>query len=189
MSVLQLPPIGNRKKFLEDDFSDALKHLFVGAVIWKAAENTELCPFQRGLGMFTSLVQARSLYEFYHSDRRKRDDARAEDFALGWTAKWAGKESDLYKNYMAPWKPTNKRIIHLVYFRSKHSGGPVGEHDGPEHIKNKVLEFAKDLIGLTKDFINSVELDYRDSATHGLEKARKGADEAAGDCKIDNPFS
>jgi hypothetical protein len=182
---MRTPTLEDRKKFLEDDLSDALKGLFVGAVVWSAADKSELCPFQKGLGMFTSLVQARSLYEFYSSKRATAyDDARAHDFAPS----WAGRESALYNEYMVKGKPANKRVFHLVYFRSERSGGPTNEHDGPKHIKNRILEFAKDLRRLTEEFIKCVEPHFRDSVERGLEKALKGADEAANGCDIANPL-
>lgn len=182
---MRTPTLEDRKKFLEDDLSDALKGLFVGAVVWEAADKSERCPFQKALGMMTSLVQARSLYEFYSSKNATAyDDARAQHFAPSWTER----ESDLYNDYMAGGKPANKRVFHLVYFRSERSGGPIGEHDGPEHIKNKVLEFAKDLHRLTKEFIKCVEPHFRDTAERGLQKALKGAEEAAKGCNIDNPL-
>src|SRR5271169_2288093 len=123
---MRAPTIDEQKKFLEDDLSDALKGLFVGAVVWEAAHNSEQCPFQQGLGMMTTLVQARALYEFYSSKNATAyDDARAKQFASSWT----GTNSILYNDYMAGKKPANKRVFHLVYFRSEHSGGPVNEHD------------------------------------------------------------
>jgi hypothetical protein len=179
-------PLEERIKFLENDLADALKGLFVGAVIWKAADTSEICPFQKGIGMFASFLQARALYEFYHSKGSgKDDDARAKDFAPAWDV---AQQSDLYKQYMAPGRPANKRLFHLVYFRSEHSGGPIGEHDGPEHLKNRVLDFAKDLIRLTEDFINSVEPQFHESAERALQTGRTGGNEAAKACGIANPL-
>lgn len=79
--------LDERKKFLEDDLSDALKGLFVGAVVWAAADASERCPFQKGLGMFTNLVQARSLYEsaFGHLVRSGTDKRTAERPTSPWS--------------------------------------------------------------------------------------------------------
>lgn len=75
--------LDERKKFLEDDLSDALKGPFVGAVVWAAADASERCPFQKGLGMFTSLVQARALYEFYSPKLAEDDDAPVTLLPMG----------------------------------------------------------------------------------------------------------
>jgi hypothetical protein len=45
----------DREMFLEEDLSDALKGLFVGAVVWQAADGSD---FRIGLGFFTNIVQA-----------------------------------------------------------------------------------------------------------------------------------
>jgi len=176
--------LDERKKFLEDDLSDALKGLFVGAVVWAAADASERCPFQKGLGMYTNLVQARSLYEFYGPrPAGDDDDARASHFAPNWDRTGV---TPLGTKYMGWGKPANKRVFHLVYDRSVHAGG-LG-HDGPDHIKNQVIEFAKDLRGLTERFSQSVDSDFRTSVQLALEKALKGAAEAANGCGIANPL-
>jgi hypothetical protein len=98
------------------------KEKYGAAVAWQATEEVEKkaegCYAQRAQGMFTTLVQARALYDFYEQkERRKPGDAWASDFAPRWT--W---ESVLYRNYMANWKPVNKRVFHFVYDRSKAIG-------------------------------------------------------------------
>lgn len=114
--------LDERKNFLDEDLSDALKGLFVGAVVWVAADTLERCPFQKGLGMFTSLVQARALYEFYSPKPAEDDDARASHFAPNWRRTGV---TSLYTTYMGRGMPANKRVFHLVYGRSAHAGGPM----------------------------------------------------------------
>jgi hypothetical protein len=175
--------LDERKNFLDEDLSDALKGLFVGAVVWVAADTSERCPFQKGLGMFTSLVQARALYEFYSPKPAEDDDARASHFAPNWRRTGV---TSLYTKYMGRGMPANKRVFHLVYGRSAHAGGPG--HDGPDHIKNQVLEFAKDLRHLTQRFAQSVDSDFRESVERALGKALAGGAEAANGCGIINPL-
>jgi len=180
------------KKFLEADLRDALKGVFVGAVVWDAADEekgrAELCPFQRGIAMSASFVQARALYEFYSSKEGKKpkkeeeeDDARASDFLTPGTRK--DFKISLFSKYMVP---VNKRLFHLVYGRSGHAGGP--EHDEKKHIKSQVLAFAKDLRVLTEEFGDRVKGDFRDSVQFALREALKGAQEAADRCGIVNPI-
>ncbi len=180
---MRTPTLDEKRNFLNEDLADALKGLFVGAVIWVAADTSELCPFQKGLGMFTSLVQARALYEFYSPKPADYDDARASHFAPNWGRTGVTR---LCTKYMGRGMPANKRVFHLVYGRSAHAGGPG--HDGPDHIKNQVLEFAKDLRDLTERFAQSVDTDFRESVQRALQKALKGATEAAHGCGIANPL-
>lgn len=169
--------------FLEDDLYDALRWLFVGAVTWTAAKDQ---PNEYGrlevLGMSTSFVQARSLYEFFYGQPRPNDDARVRDFAPSWSEP----ESAVYRKYMAYGSPANKRFFHLVYNRAAHAGGTG--HDGPDHIKNQVLEFAKDIRRLTEVFIGVVPPDFRLATQDALGKALKEADLAAVHYKIKNPL-
>ena len=186
---------GELKEFLEEDLSDALKGLFVGAVVWEAVDEgngrPELCPFQKGIGMLASFVQARALYEFYISEKGKKpkrgkrpDDARACDFLPPGSKKKF--ESSLYSKYMDNESPANKRVFHLVYGRSGHAGGPV--NDEKEHIKSQVLKFAINLRRLTEEFGRCVEPHFRDSVECALHKALKGAEQAAKGCNIVNPL-
>lgn len=192
-----LGPPDEMKKFLEEDLADALKALFVGAVVWEAADvekgKSELCPFQRDLGMYACFVQARSLYEFYSSKKKRRpkkgqkqDDARASDFVAA--GKWTEKESKsaLYSKYMDSESPANKRVFHLVYGRSHHAGGP--SNDETKHINKQVLAFAKELLKFTEEFGKRVKPDFRGSVECALCKAKKAAGEAADGCKIANPL-
>jgi hypothetical protein len=192
-----MPTPDEMKKFLEEDLSHALKELFVGAVVWEAADvekgRSELCPFQRDLAMYASFVQARALYEFYSQKKKRKakkgqgqDDARARDFIP--TGKWTGKgsKSKLYSKYMDNDAPANKRVFHLVYGRSRQAGGPI--NDETRHIKNQVLAFARELLKFTREFGNRVEPDFRGSARCALGKALKAAEEAANGCKITNPL-
>lgn len=185
-------PPDEMKKFLEEDLSHALKELFVGAVVWEAADvnrgSSKLCPFQRDLGMYASFVQARALYEFYSSKKKqKQDAARASDFVP--EGKWTEKESanKLYSEYMDNEKPANKRVFHLVYDRSRHAGGPT--NDETKHIKNQVLEFARDLLKITREFLGRVKPDFHGSVECALRKALTAAEEAAVGCEIANPLA
>jgi hypothetical protein len=97
-----MPTTDEQNEFLEKDLPDALKWLFVGAVVWQAAqEKPEKCCHQEALGMFMSSVQARALYEFYYSAGKtgrkggKADDARAREFCNT----WAAPDSIFYRNY------------------------------------------------------------------------------------------
>jgi hypothetical protein len=187
-----MPTLDEMKEFLEVDLADALKGLVAGAVVWEAAdvakERSELCPFQRGIAMSASFVQARALYEFYSFKKKKskKDDARATDFVPTWN--WPGKKSkdDLYGKYLDNEMPGNKRVFHLVYGRSLHAGGP--KDDETKHIKNQVLEFARELLEFTTEFGNRANADFQGSIQIALQKARKAAEEAADGCKIANPL-
>lgn len=123
-----MPTLDQQNEFLEKDFPDALKWLFVGAVVWQAAkQKPERCCHQGALGMFMSFVQARALYEFFQGEeqsagKQKPNDTRAWEFCDSWVVP----ESRLYREYMFRGKPVNKRVFHLVYDRSKeaNAGGP-----------------------------------------------------------------
>src|SRR6266705_918366 len=162
-------PISDEEKqyFLEKDFCYTLTWLFVGAVTWTAAKTQpERCCHQAALGMFTTLVQARALYEFfYNRASTKDDDARAYDFSRSWNEA----QSSLYNNYMSGESPANKRVFHLVFGRDKHSGGQG--QDGPDHLKEQVIEFAKELRGLTQVFIEKIDPAFRNAAESALEQA------------------
>jgi hypothetical protein len=173
-----------KRDFLDKDLYDALRWLFVGAVAWEAARTLQdRCGRLSVLGMLTSFVQARALYEFFYSSG-KRDDARARDFSPSWDQ---SAKSDLYLKYMASEKPANKRVFHLVYGRSKHPGG-TGE-DSSDHLKNQVVNFARDLRKLTEIFIESVEPNLRVSVQSALQKALKEAEENANHYGISNPLA
>jgi hypothetical protein len=189
--------LNKMRKFLVDDLSHALKELLVAAIVWKATDKKEgesaLCPFQRDIAMYASFVQARALYDFYSSKKKRipkkgeeQDDARASDFVP--KGEWIKleSESELYRNYMDNNKPANKRVFHLVIGRSGHAGGPI--NDETKHIKNQVLAFAKELLKFTQEFRNCVEPDFQASVDCALRKALKASDEAAEGCKIPNPF-
>lgn len=199
--------VDNQKDFLRDDLSDALKGLFVGAVVWEAADRAEkakekeLCPFLKGLAASASFVQARALYEFYNpreTDKpkgEKGETAHASHFGE-WTEKeFTSEELDLFKKYIKGQEttgvfrtnsPINKRVFHLAYDRSDFSGG-LGQ-DGSDHLKNQPLEFATNLRDITKKFIEKVDDRFRESAKAALEKAREGASQAAMGCSIPNPL-
>ena len=66
MSVQPLDE-ATKKAFLTEDLYDALRWLFVSAVTWGASRNQpHRCGNQDVLAMFSSLVQARALYEFFY---------------------------------------------------------------------------------------------------------------------------
>jgi hypothetical protein len=185
----------DRKRFLQEDLYNALRYLFEGAIAWDAWKRTEekaakgephpaVFRHQGVLGMCTTFMEARALYEFFHKHARRRidsDDARADDFASTWRAD----ESEVYKDYMAHLKPANKRMFHLVYRRSAQSGETATK--GP--LKEQVLNFAKDLRDLTKEFIkhtdDTVSCELARAALHNaLNEAQKAADHY----RITNPL-
>lgn len=180
---MAIPDDSIKEKFVTDDLYDALRWLFVGAVTWEASRSQpHRCENQDVLGMFASLTQARALYEFFYGPKEQGDDARACHFASAWKPD----KTDLYRKYMAAGKPANKRLFHLVYNRASHAGGPG--HDGPDHLKNQVLNFAKDLRGLTERFADSMETDFRGSVRHALRKALEEAKLVADHYRIANPL-
>lgn len=138
--------------------------------------------------MNTNFVQARALYEFYFDQKdtkqSKPDDARAHDFA----GSWSETGTDLYLKYMRGGAPANKRVFHLVYGRSSaaNAGGPG--HDGADHIKNQVLEFAKDLHRITERFIECVDPQFRVIVRTTLNKALVEAAKTADCYGIQNPL-
>lgn len=182
LNPVTIPDKAAGTRFLEDDLYDALRWLFVGAVAWKAAKEL---PNQFGrlevLGMLTSFVQARSLYEFFYQNGHG-DDARVRDFAPAWNEG----ASRVYSRYMAHGTPANKRVFHLVYQRETHAGGTG--HDGPDHLKNQVVEFAKDIRKLTEVFIGVADPDFRVSVESALQRALDEAELAAKHYGINNPL-
>ncbi len=134
--------------------------------------------------MFTSVTQARALYEFFYTNGSKPDDARALDFVPSWTEG----RSALYVKYMSRETPANKRVFHLVYGRSSAANAGGAGKDGPDHLKNQVIEFAKDLRRLTEEFIKCVELRFRDIARTALDKALDEAKKTADYYGIPNPL-
>jgi hypothetical protein len=173
-----MPTLDEKKEFLKEDLLNALRWLFVNAVVWHASENDRLS------AMYTSFVEARALYEFYFAGRGKGDDARAVHFA----DQWAEPQSAPYLKYMAPRAPAQKRVFHLVYGRSKpeNAGGPG--HDGRDHLKNQVLNIAKDLLRITETFVGSVRPEFRDLVQAALEKAVSEAENKASYYGIPNPL-
>ncbi len=166
------------KKFLEEDLFDSLRWLFEGAIAWKAEQ--EKTRHQKVLAMYTSLVQARSLYDFFFKEALKNDDARLVHFT-GWKP-----ENAFCKKYLDHGQAGNKRIFHLVYNRSQHNGGESNsEHD---HLKEQVLEIAKTFFDLTKEFVNRANQNYKDTIQQVLNKTILEAREAAEFYGIDNPF-
>jgi hypothetical protein len=139
-----------------------MRWLFVNAVVWHVSENRP----ERLPAMCTAFVQARALYEFYYANG-KGDDARARHFADSWTES----PSNLYLKYMAARTPAEKRVFHLVYGRSKaaNAGGPGFE--GPGHLKNQVLNFAKDLRRITEKFVICVRPEFRNLVQAALDYA------------------
>jgi hypothetical protein len=169
------------KEFLERDLYDALRWTFVSAVTWHASDGRA----ERVLGMCTNFVQARALYEFYFAKGSKTDDARAHHFSDSWNEP----ESLLYSKYMRSGMPANKRVFHLAYDRSSAANAGGQGHDGPDHIKNQVLEFAKDLCRITEKFIGCLEPQLRDVARTTLSQAMDEAEKAAISHGIPNPLA
>ena len=174
-----------KTQLLKEDLHDALRWLFVGAVTWEAArKQPHRCGNQDALAMFTSLTQARALYEFFYAAPGKSDDARARDFCPA--SAWNPSKSYLYLDYMAAKKPANKRVFHLVYDRADHAGG-LGE-DGPDHLKNQVLNFARDLRRLTEEFIKCIDSKFHHVAGAALHGALAEAKSIADYYEISDPL-
>jgi hypothetical protein len=172
--------LDEKKEFLEKDFYDALRWCFVGAVTWAATNGRPEC----ALGMYTNFVQTRSLYEFFHTTGRKADDARVADFV----STWAEPSSPLYLKYMQYETPANKRVFHLVFGRSDAANAGGAGHDGQDHLKNQVLEFAKDLRRLTEEFIKCADPQFRGIIRTSLDDALTEAKKTAEHFGIPNPL-
>jgi hypothetical protein len=168
------------EEFLRDDLYDALRWLFEGAIAWEAARRQPQCAWrhQAALGMYTSLVQARALYEFYYKTGWG-DDSRAKDFG----SHWKPPKSPLYKQYMDRLKPAQKRVFHLVLSRGRHAGGT-----GPTELKNQVVGFAKDLRRLTEDFSKNADPVFQGEIQSALRRALQQAHLAAAHYGIPNPL-
>ncbi len=141
-------------------------------------KNRNAASNQDALGMFTSFMQARSLYEFYYGKKStgRDDDARAKQFM---TTSFDPKSS-LGPRYMyksGKEMPVNKRLFHMVYDRGRHEG-----------IKGEVLSIALDLQRITKKFAEHAKPEFKPLIEHALGDALKDADYAASKHKIANPF-
>lgn len=173
-----------KRRFLNDDLYNELRWLFFGAVTWAASGNHlgEKDP----LAMIASLTHTRALYEFYYSGgkRPRPGDARATHFCT--IHPWTPAESVLYKNYMANQKSANKRVFHLVYDRPIHSGGVADEESS--HIKNQVLNFARDLRQITGQFVQMADCQFTLSIRGALQKALREAAKESSRLRIHNPF-
>lgn len=180
-SEKRIPDLNAQLEFLEEDLLDSLKWLFVGAITWQAdKERPQRCPHQRAIGMFTSIVQARSLYDFYYKVSFS-DDARAKSFATDWTPK----ACSLLDDYLGNQKAANKRIFHLVYWRSERGGG---KGDESCDINEQVLELAKEVLQITRSFVESVDPHFREAAHGALRMALKEAQDTATAYDVENPF-
>jgi hypothetical protein len=175
-----VPTLDEKKEFLEKDFYNSLRWLFVSAVTWHAAKDRP----ERLFAMYTNFVEARSLYEFYYTKGTKFDDARALQFADSWTAP----TSTLFRKYMDTRTPAQKRVFHLVYGRSAeaNAGGPGHEHH--DHLKNQVLKFAQNLRYITAVFIKKVRPEFRSLVQNAFDKALNEAKTTAGCYGIANPL-
>lgn len=172
-----------KRRFLNDDLYNELRWLFFGAVTWAASGNHlgEKDP----LAMIASLTHARALYEFYYSgDGKEEDNARATHFCS--TYSWQPRKSELYKEYMGRHSPANKRIFHPVYHRPNHSGGVAA--DESSHIKNQVLNFARDLRQITGQFVQMADCQFTLSIRGALQKALREAAKESSRLRIHNPF-
>jgi len=169
--------------FLKKDLKDALKWLLVGAVVWEAAKGKERCPNQDAIGMFTNFVQARALYEFYYAKEQNPDDARARQFCDSWEAP----ESTLHARYVASGKPLNKRVFHLVYGRSKKQYAGASGPGGADHVNQQVLACARELLQITRKFIDCVRPEFKNRAQSALDEGLRDADNAAECLELENP--
>ena len=163
-------------QLLRDDLTNDFACLCVAAVTWHAAEICgERTPHQKMIAMNAAILHARALYEFFLGPPPKLDDARAADFSF------TPKPTSLYLEYMYSKKPieapANKRLFHLVYNRSKHSGGDA--KDERTHIKEQALPFARDLLSLTGQFVASLPTKFEESARSIISTALSKSDEVA----------
>lgn len=182
-----------KKDFLRDDLRDSLKWLFVGAVVWHAHPLDKDKDYLRAMGMFTALVQARGLYEFFNNSDRKQQirsggTARAKDFSPSW--KKADDPFELYSKYMANKKPAQRRVFHLVYGRANVAGGSMR---GGLELNERVIDFAKDLKRITNEFAASLigcpEMDeYRRLIEDAMATALVESQELAGSYGIPYPL-
>ncbi len=182
----------DRNQFLGEDFYNSLRYMFEGAIAWhawkQATEKRErassIFRHQGVLGMYTTFMEARALYEFFHNHAPRRsdsDDARADDFASTWRADKSG----VYKDYMAHLKPANKRMFHLVYRRSEKSGETSTR--GP--LKEQVLNVAKDLLEVTRKFVANIDDSAcRELVRTALQKALDEGQKAAEHYCVANPL-
>jgi hypothetical protein len=174
---------------LESDLYNSLKELFIGAVTWHAHPEQNDTRYLRDLGMFTCFVQARALYEFFYGSEsttlQPGSTASAHRFAHPWKPR---DQEGLYSSYMAKNTPAQKRVFHLVYHRSDFSGGSAG--DESDHLKNRVLDFAKDLKRLTGEFgVACVKSEHREAVESALRKALMDSERLAKEeYKISNPL-
>ncbi|HXM13040.1 MAG TPA: hypothetical protein VN946_24020 [Terriglobales bacterium] len=189
-----MPSHEEKLSFLREDLLDTLKWLFVGAIAWEGAKNRNLCRFDAEkracspkltvMAMYTTLNLARTLYEFFHTENRGGDNARAVDFSTSWDR---SARSQVYINYMAPGMPVNKRISHLVYNRALHSGGTG--HEGQDHLNKQVVSAAEDILGLTKKFVLMIDdVALRAEAQSALDGALAEADTVAKAYGVTNRF-
>jgi hypothetical protein len=177
------------KNFLKDDLYNSLKELFVGAVTWAYGQRNDV-RYMRDLGMFTCFVQARALYEFFYKKKKNRKGnyqpggtASARHFLPSWTPQ---DHQKLYANYMCDGAPAQKRVFHLVYGRSRFSGGV--KEDESDHIKNQVLVFARDIKRLTVEFAASVKQGERELVECALANALLASRELAESYGICDPL-
>jgi hypothetical protein len=174
----------NKVAFFED-LKDALKWLFVGAVVWEAAKKKQPCPNQDALGMFTNFVQARALYEFYYKGKGDSGDARAKDFC---DDPWQPPKSTLYARYVDTGRPLNKRVFHLVYGRSRKQCAGASGPSGPDHVNQQAIEFAKELLRITRRFVQCTKQEYKTFAQSALDDGYGHAQNAAKALGISIPF-
>lgn len=88
---------------------------------------------------------------------------------------------------MAPQTPAQKRVFHLVYARSRFSGGVA--LDEADHIKNRVLAFASDLLRLTREFEAQLMGVERELVNSALQRSLIDGAALARQYEIPNPLS
>lgn len=135
--------------------------------------------------MFTNFVQARALYEFYYKGEvdRKPDDARAVDFCDGWRPP----DSPLYARYVES-GPLNKRVFHLVYCRSKEQNAGASGSSGLGHVNQQALAFSRELVQVTRKFVDCVRAEFKEPAQSALDEGLLGARNAASALEVETPF-
>jgi hypothetical protein len=143
--------------------------------------------------MFTSLTQARALYEFFNKCDQPQlysgGTARAKDFNPSWSR--PSDPDGLYTKYIAKNMPAQRRVFHLVYGRANTAGGSMG--GGSDELNARVLDFAKDLRRIVKEFAASFadspeESAYRELVECALAKALVEGCELAKRYEIPDPL-
>jgi len=183
-----MPTEAEKVSFLDEDFYDCLRWLVVAAHAWDAPQDR--IAHQKVLAMMTAFVQARALYEFYRPRSGGGDDdgARAHDFcpAGADVSKLVDSHPEL-RRYLGHGEAANKRLFHLVYGRSGHSGG--NQPDESDDLKDQVRLVAERMVAVTRRFVHLAKSDYKQRIEDALTKALDDGCRAARAYGLDTPIT